>query len=213
MKKQIIATTLSGLLLKSDPWDKAHELWFEERAEELNDQSILKWVERGDYFKGVDEVMKKLYPKLSDEKRTKRARELFFEAVIKYIEINPEVRNLEIIKYFDSLKDKFRVALITTNTYEATQRILSTIGLIDFFDIVETSKIEEKDDKRVVFDRFIKKYGKPLLYIGGGRKDSYDYCKEKGIERVFANLDESEEISGVESVHNIEELKSKIDSL
>ena len=72
---------------------------------------------------------------------------------------------------------------------------------------------ESGDDKRIVFDRFIKKYGKPLLYIGGGRKDSYDYCKEKNIERVFANLDENEEIPGVELVHSVEELKSKIDSL
>ena len=210
MEKPIIATTLSGLFLKSDPWDKAHELWFEERAEELNDKSILKWVGREDYFKGVDEVMKKLYPKFSDEKRTKRARELFFEAVIKYIEINPGVRNLEIIRYFDSLKDKFRVALITTNTNEATQKILSTIGLVDFFDIVETSRVEEKDDKRAVFDRFIKKYGKPLLYIGGGRKDSYDYCAEYNINRIFANFEGGDEITGVKSVHSLEELKQTI---
>ena len=64
MKKPIIATTLAGLFIKKEAWDKAHIIWYEEAAKKLNDESVLKWVGRADYFKGVDEVMKKLYSNL-----------------------------------------------------------------------------------------------------------------------------------------------------
>jgi len=36
MVKPIIATTLSGLFLTSEPWDKAHVHWYEQAAEKLN---------------------------------------------------------------------------------------------------------------------------------------------------------------------------------
>ena len=45
------------------------------------------------------------------------------------------------------------------------------------------------------------------MYLGGSRKDSFDYCKENNIRCVFANLENSEEIEGLESIHNLEELK------
>ncbi len=213
MVKPIIATTLSGLFLTNEPWEKAHVLWYKTMAEKLNDNSIMKWVDRPDYFKGVDEVMKRLYPMLSDEERTIKARELFFDSVISYIEQNQDVKNQNIIDYFKSLKSKYRLDLITTNTEEAVNRILSVAHLGDLFDFVECSLPEEKDDKRVVFSRFIKKYGKPLIYIGGGRKDSYDYCKEHKIPRIFANLEGDEDIPGVESVHNLEELEKTLGKL
>ena len=72
---------------------------------------------------------------------------------------------------------------------------------------------EEKDNKAVVFERFISEHGKPLIYIGGGRKDSYDYCQAQGIQRIFANLEAEEEIEGVKSIHNLEELKEVIAKL
>jgi len=227
MNRPIIATTLSGLFISRVAWDKAHTLWYKEREIELREKGkdtsmIEEWrslsasdpeKETRDYFKYVDRVMQELYPSLSEEERTEKARQLFFDAVLTYIELYPDVVNKEVKDYFNSIKSRFKLALITTNIQGALEKILATSGLTDMFDLIECSLPEEKDDKRIVFDRFIKKYGKPLLYIGGGRKDSYDYCKEKNIERVFANLDENEEIPGVELVHSVEELKSKIDSL
>src|SRR3989344_613406 len=59
MEKKFIATTLAGLFVRSDPWAKAHEVWFEQKAEQLNDPSIKDWIKRSDYFQGVDEVKKK----------------------------------------------------------------------------------------------------------------------------------------------------------
>ena len=187
MEKPIVAATLSGLFLKHEPWDKAHVLWYKKAAEKLNDESVNKWANRSDYFKGVDEVMKRIYPKLSDDERTIKARETFFNSVCDYVRKHPKVRNNDIIEYFNSLKNSYRIALITTNTKSALERILSSAGLNGFFDIVEASMPNEKDDKRAVFERFITKYGKPLVYIGGNRKDSFDYCRERGIRCIFAN--------------------------
>ncbi len=210
MEKPIIATTFSGLFVKHEPWDKAHVLWYKKAAEQLNDSSIMQWANRPDYFKGVDDVMKRLYPDRGEEERTRKARELFFESVLQCIKDNPSVRNEEIIKYFKALKKNHRLALITTNEQSALERMLDLTGLKGLFDIIESSKAEEKDDKIVVFERFISKYGLPLIYIGGSRKDSFDYCKIKGIKAVFANFEAEEELLGVESAHNLVELREKI---
>src|SRR3989344_5813108 len=142
MTKPIIATTFSGLYIKSTPWKKAHILWFQQASKKL--------------------------------------------------------------------KSKYEIALITTNTAEAINRILKIINLEDLFDIIEASNPDEKDDKTIVFDRFIRIYGKPILYIGGDRKDSFDYCKQHSIRAVFANLEDKEDMSGVESAHNLKEIELKL---
>ena len=217
MEKPIITTTLSGLFIKSEPWKNAHVLWFEEMAERFNDDamkdSVKKWVNLPNYFQGVDEVMKQLYPNMSDAERTERARETYFNSVLKYIKQNPEVKNWEVIKYFISLKEKYRIALITTNTINTVNEILILLEQEDLFDIIETSYPDEKDDKALVFDRFINQYGTPLVYIGGGRKDSYDYCKQRNIPRIFANFENAEDIPGVINIHNLDELKEEIEKL
>ena len=213
MEKPIIATTLSGLFLSQKPWKNAHVLWYENASIKLNDDSVKQWAFREDYFKGVDEVMKRLYPRLSDEQRTKKARELFFNSVCQYIKKHSEVRNDSVVKYFESLKSKYRIALITTNTQSALKKILPILDLNNLFDITETSLPKEKDDKRKVFDRFIEKHGKPLIYIGGSRKDSFDYCKEYGIPCIYANLEKEEEIHEVTSVHNLAGLKKELRKL
>ena len=138
MEKPILATTLSGLFIKQEPWDKAHILWYEKAADKLKDNSIKKWAKKPDYFKGVDEVMQRLYPKLPEADRTKKAREMFFNSVLQDIKENPKVKNEQIIKYFESLKKEYQIALITTNTQSALERILSTTGLVGLFDLIET---------------------------------------------------------------------------
>ena len=157
--------------------------------------------------------MARLYPKLDETQRVIKAREIYFESVCQYVAQNPRLRNETIIKYFQTLKQKYRLALITTNTQSALKRILQASNLQDLFDITQVSLPEERDDKRVVFARFIKQYGKPVIYVGGDRKDSYDYFRENNIHCLFANLESEEEILGVESVHNLTELKAKLSAL
>ncbi|MFH1585574.1 MAG: HAD hydrolase-like protein [archaeon] len=213
MEKPIIATTLSELFIKSNAWDNAHLLWFEKAAEMLKDDSIKKWINKPDYFKGVEEVMQRLYPNLSDEQRTVKARETYFDSVLKSIGENSEYVNKEIVGYFTSLKDKYRLALITTNTRPALKKILELTNLVDLFDLIETSDPKEKDNKKVVFERFIEENGKPLIYIGGRRKESYDYCKDNGIPCIFVNLEGDEDIEGLRCVHNLNEIKQVIEEL
>ena len=213
MEKPIIATNLVGLFINSTPWTNAHKLWYEDRAKELNDQSIMEWVGRENYFQGVDIVMKRLFPDLSDSERTKKAREMFFDSVIKYIEQNPSVLNKEVVEYFQSLKNKYQIALITSNTLPAINKILSITDLKSLFDVIEASLENEKDDKTAVFTRFINKYGKPIIYIGGSKKETYDFCNENNVKSVYVNLENKKDIENIESVYNLQELKEKINSL
>lgn len=213
MVKPIIATTLSGLFINEEPWKKAHILWYQNAAKKLNDNSIMKWANRPDYFKGVDEVMKKLHPNLSEEERTKLARETYFDSVIEYIKKNKLVINKKGVNYFKELKKNNRLALITTNTKTALEKILKATKLETLFDLIEFSNPKEKDDKKLVFERFIKKNGKPKIYVGGSKKDSYDYCKEQNIPSIFANFENQEEIEGVKTVRSLNELKKEIEKL
>ena len=213
MLKSIIATTLSGLVIQSSPWKKSHILWYENAAKKLKDPSVKEWIGKDNYWPGVDDVMRRLYPQLNDKERDVKARETFFDAVCQYIRKHPEIKNEEVIKYLKTLKSSYRLALITTNTQEALNQIFKASKLENLFDITETSRPEEKDDKRAVFLRFVKKYGKPLVYVGGDRKDSYDFCRENKIPHIFANLEIQEEIPGVRSVHDLVELKHVISRL
>ena len=214
MKKPIIATTLSGLFVKHAPWDRAHQLWYKRASRILRDSSLIKRGKRKEgYFTSVDEIMKRIYPELSEKERTKIAREMYFDIVLKYIKHRPHVKNERVIKYFKSLKSKYKIALITTNTPEAARKILHIAHLDKLFDLVETSPPSEKDDKRKVFDRFIAKHGKPILYMGGNRKDSFEYCREHGIRGIFANFENSKAILGAKSVRNLNELKEIIHKL
>lgn len=213
MEKPIIATTLSGLFIKKEPWARAHVLWLKEASEKLNDPAIMDWADKPNYFDCVDPIMSKLYPQLSKEERVVKAREIFFDSVCKYIQQNPNVVNQEIVKYFQTLKDKYTLVLITTNTKEAIDKILNLAKLNGLFDIIETSLPTEKDDKRLVFDRFLKKYETPIIYIGSSRKDSFNYCAERGIKAIFANLEAEQEISDIQTIHNLEELKEIISQI
>ena len=209
-KKPIIATTLAGLFLKHTPWETAHMRWFKEAAEQLNDPSVNKWAKKPDYFKGVDEVMQRLYPNLTNGERTAKARELYFDAVLNNIKDSGDVRNEKVIEYFKKLKKDYALALITTNKQESLNKILALVNLLDLFDIIEASLPEEKDDKTIVFDRFIERYGKPIVYIGGGKSDTYAYCQQNNIPAIFANFESQESIESVETVHTLEDLKQKI---
>jgi FMN phosphatase YigB (HAD superfamily) len=210
MLKPIIATTLSGLFIKSEPWEKAHVLWFERAARKLNDVSVKKYANVTGYSKYVDKVMERLYPGLPEKERTVKARELFFDAVCEYLSKKPELINKGLIEYFSSLKDNYRLALITTNTEPSLEKILSLPDLKGLFDIVETSHLHEKDDKAVVFDRFIEKYGKPKIYIGGDREDSFLYCEKHGIQSIFANFESAQDTDNVYTAHNLNELQDRL---
>ncbi len=223
MEKPILATTLKGVLITHEPWENAHLIWYDDREKELKEkglstEDIDKWrqllkenpeEEKKKYFDFVDGVMQKLYPDSSDEERTKIARGSYFESTIKYIKQNLEVINKDVINYFESLKDKYSLAIISTNTQSALERILKVANIKkDIFDIVEVSRPEEKDKKSDVFDRFTQKHGKPHLYVGAG-EEGIEYCKKNNINYIFVDFEGR--IDSEETVKTLKELKEKIE--
>jgi len=214
MENNIIATTLSGLFVNSNPWKKAHKKWFEEAAIDLQDDSIKQLAEKKDYWEYVDGIMKKLCPEISNERElTILARLRFFNMVYKSIEENSQIRNKDIIPYFGTLKTTYRIALITTNPLNYIGKILELTKIKDLFDIVGFSRIDEKDDREVVFDRFRKQYGNPLVYIGSDHRDSFDYCNKHGIPCIFANLESKEDLEKVTTIHSPPELVEKLERI
>ena len=211
--KPTIATSLSGVLIKSEPWKRAHFYWFELASQELKDPSVADYAKKDGYSQEVDKVMQRLMPELSERERTIAARERFFDAVCEYIVHNPQLVNNDVAEYLSSLKEKYRLALITTNTCKSLEKILSIPGLKGLFDIAESSRVDEKDDKAAVFDRFIQKNGKPYLYIGGERKDSYEYCQKNKIQPIFANFEGADDLDNILNVHSLTELKERIERL
>lgn len=214
MEKPLIAMTLSGILVKKEPWKRAHMLWFQKAAEQLNNDAILDWIpQKESFFEGVDIVMRELYPNLDEEKRRVKARQMFFDAVVSYIEQTPQSKNKEAIEFLCKLKEKYRLGLITTNSEEAVRKILTFLELPDLFDAIATSQLHEVNDKKLVMDRFIKRYGKPLVYIGGGDRRTYQVCKELGLPAIYANLESDDDIEDVETVFSLEDLKEKLERL
>jgi len=207
--KPIIATTLSGLFIKTTPWKEAHKKWFEQIIKETGDDSFRQWINREDYFEGVNLAMTRIMPDASKEERTKEARKRFMQAVVGCIKENKGPVNKDVADFFISLKEKYSLALITTNTKDFINKILDMTKLSNLFDIIEASESSEEDDKAAVFERFIKKYGKPLIYIGGDRKDSYDFCKQRNILCAFANLEGAEDM-GVKTAHNLEDIRKLV---
>jgi len=150
--KPIIATNLTGLFIKTAPWKQAHKLWFEKVMRETGDKFLKKWANRADYFKGVDIAMKELMPNSTDKQRTKKAREIYMESVLAHVRKNKnKVVNKKVINFFGKLKSKYRLALVTTNTKSFVDKITRTAGIRNLFDIIESSKPAEKDDKVAVF--------------------------------------------------------------
>jgi len=206
MEKPIIATTVSGLFISNEPWKIAHKLGMEELAKLSGDDSVLKATDSPDYFKKVESALEKIYPNLTPTERVIKRREIYFGRVLDLIKKNPQFVNKEAIKYFSTHKQNYRIALITTNTKYFLEKVFAQMG-INLFDVIETSLPEEKDNKRLVFERFLKKYGKPKVYVGGSKSDSYDFCKENNVPCIYANFYGDKDISGVQMAKNLEELE------
>ena len=211
MEKPIIATTLSGLFVSSQPWKEAHEVGMKELANAVGNLSIAESSHSPNYFEKVEKAIAQIYPNLSPEERIAKRRGIYFQRVIDLIKANPELKHQGIIDCFEELKENYKLALITTNKEDSLKEILQALNLENFFDIIETTKPEEKDDKIIVFNRFLEKHDKPVLYIGGNRRDSFDICKEKDIPHIFANLENPDvALENVKTAYTLDDLKKLI---
>lgn len=188
--KPVIAMTLAGTIVSKEPWQRAHETWFDTIIETTGDTSFEQWKSKpSNYFEGVDSAMKLLYPEKTDEERTRIARKQFSASVLSYIKKHPEVVHTEVIEYLQSLADTFDFAIISSNPQEQVEEVITLIGCTDLFSIVMGSHEEEKDDKTTVLRHYLEKHGKPILYVSSNNSKIIDFC-HKNYVPVITNIRE-----------------------
>ena len=156
----------------------------------LKDPSLKHWIGKKDYFKGVNEIMKRIMPNASDKQRTKQARDWYQQDVINYIKFNQETVFKNIAKTLIKLKDKFTLALITTNTKEHIHQILEAANLKGIYDIIFATSSSEKPDKADLFQKFSKQYGNPKYYFASRSKEAFEECLKLGSICVYVTWDE-----------------------
>jgi phosphoglycolate phosphatase-like HAD superfamily hydrolase len=185
MEKPILATNIDSLLIKHEAFVEPHKAWFERAIKKTKDNSLKRWIGREDYFIGVDEAMEKILPDASKEERTYQARKWYQKDVIKYIKSHPEVIEKDIADKLKSLKDKYKLILITTNTTDYINKILKISKLDKIYDEIIASKTEEEPNKEDLINKLIKEYGKPRYYLTGKLEDSINnYFKKLEIKII-----------------------------
>lgn len=177
--KQIIVTNIDGLLIDTSASIEPHRIWFDRAILLTKDNSLTKWKGHPQYFIGVNEAMEKILPNSTKEERTAQARRWYQEDVIYYISIHPEVVKKEIADKILSVKDKYKIILLTTNTKDYIYEILKVSKLEKIYDNIIASNTEEEPDKGKLLDKLIKKYGKPKYYLTGKLEDKINKHIEK----------------------------------
>lgn len=186
MEKPILATNLDGFLIEHSAFIEPHKAWFDRAITKTGDESLEKWKGVKDYFVGVNEVMEKIMPDASKEERTKQARIWYQEDVVNYIKENPEVVNRSLVESLKKLKEKFTLALITTNAHEYVDKILEVAGLNEVYDIVFASSAEEEPSKEKIFQEFKNKYGGPKYYVSNNVDEKLKSFLEKKSVKVLS---------------------------
>jgi len=187
--KPILATNIDGFLIDHSAFIEPHKIWFDRAILLTKDDSLSEWKGHKDYFKGVNIAMEKILPNASKEQRTSKARTWYQEDVIHYIKIHPEMVNYQMAETLKKLKEKFTLALITTNTKEYIQEILKTAHLEDIYDLIHASSSEEEPDKAKIFEEFKTKYKEPKYYVASRSKETFEACSKIGTICIYFTLD------------------------
>lgn len=200
----IIAISLRGVLISQDPWKQAHINWFKTMAKRLDDPSIMDHATDVNYASYIDQIMARAYPNLSGEERKNRAHEIFLDVICTEIEKNPSYVDRGLVEFFLSLKPRYELVLITTNTEKSVKRILASSSLLHVFDRMYSAVEGTDANKQIVFQRFLEENEKPSLYIGAGKEDTIVYCEEQGIPHIF--IEEGESTNGVALLTQLQEV-------
>lgn len=181
--KKIIALSLLGIIKSNEPWKQAHRIGMKELAEKSGMQKLIGKEQDEEYFKLVEEALGKIeeYKELSGNERIAKRRDQYFERVSILIKEGGLV-DKDFVDFLESLKEDYEIILITTNKKEFVKDILNFAKAEDIFDSAITSKPDEKDDKKIVFERAIKKGEKPDIFIGSEKSGTL--CKEFGIKFI-----------------------------
>lgn len=191
IKKKIIAFDFDGSIIRSIASREAHFEWFDIMSHLLRDERIKELAGKKDYFPDVYRLMEHytgLVHKDDFDRKvmTKMARNLYQLAFLGVANQHKDILLFrDIAELILQLKKKFTIALITTTPEDI---VLPIMHLVDFeeFDIIQTTPITEKPSKLVALKRFVKDYGKPLIYVGNSI-DDINACKELKIKSVLAS--------------------------
>ncbi|MBD3361762.1 HAD hydrolase-like protein [Candidatus Woesearchaeota archaeon] len=205
--KKILAIDFNGALLKHRPFQNAHVKWFDLMSKLLKDPSIKKYAGLNNYFDKVHSVMKQYLGKVDHETRVKFARTIYAMVIIADVSKKDVVT--EFANYLKKIKTKYTLALITTAPSDAVEPILEKLGLLSLFKIIYKSPMTKHPDKKQLFKEFIKKYSKPIYYIGNGDKD-IESCKKAGIKAISVKWVSKGKFKGDFDVNSVKELKKII---
>jgi len=193
MEKPIIATNIDNLLLEHKVFFEPHKDWFERAIKKAKDESLRKWIGKDNYFLGVNEAMKKIMPNASKEKQTAQARKWYQEDVIQYIKKHPKTIKKNVAEKLKSLKEKYKIILITTNSQDYINEILKVSNLKNIYDEIIASKTEKEPDKEELIKDLLNKYGKPKYYLTG-KLDKKITNKFKELEIKVLSVNEINQI-------------------
>jgi len=181
MEKPIIATNIDGFLIKHRAFVEPHKAVWQVLIEKTGNPDLAKWIGKKDYFIGVNLAMDAIMPQATREEKTLQVRKWYQEAVVDYIQKNPDSIFKSRIKQLKKIKEKYTLALITTNTVDYITKILEAGKLQGIYHMVLASETEKEPKKQELIDLFIKIYGKPSYYLTGK--------PEKEIEEKFKQLE------------------------
>ena len=171
MEKPILATNIDGLLISHEAFTEPHEKIWEILIRKTGNKELSNWIGKKDYFVGVNLAMDQIMPKATKEEKTIKVRSWYQEAVIEYIQENPNCINKKIAEKLKNIKIKYKLILMTSNTKKYIDKILMSAGLKQLYDGVIASETEQEPKKSELIKNLFEKYGKPEYYLAG-KEDS-----------------------------------------
>ncbi|MGV8172024.1 MAG: HAD family hydrolase [Candidatus Woesearchaeota archaeon] len=194
----------NGALFKSRPFDEAHKRWFKLFSILLEDDSVLDWTFKENYFEGVHLCMKRYLGEADKETQTLFARQVYAMALI--AETHQEDLVTEFAEYLTTIKERYTLVLLTSVPEEAALPMLRKTGCSGLFDIIYSTQSKNHPDKISLLSEFITKYGLPLFYIGLGDKD-LGILKEMNIKTISVNWIEKGHFNGDYIIDSVDELR------
>ena len=103
------------------------------------------------------------------------------------------------------LKNRFKLALITTAPEDIVLPTLRMARMLKLFDHILTQPLQTKPSKAKLIEKFQRKYGRLLFYIGNTREDMLA-CRRNRINGILAKWDEYDEVDSDYHVKRPQEL-------
>lgn len=187
MEKPIIALSLSGVIVSSEPFKRMHDFGMNELANLSGMQELKDKKDSSDYFVYVKKALERVYHDLSMEKAITKRRNQYCRRVVDMVNENPGFIRNDVVRFLRDIKEKYRLVIVTSFLEKYVVKILEDAEIDDIFEFVSASKEEEEDDKEIVFGRLIAEFGLPEKLIGSAKTEKI--CDKFGIELIEFDCD------------------------